>query len=207
MRYLDAIYTARADKLRKNFFLQKIVRRDILDTSQQVRRLLRQGSIMKTEMTSTQQTDARRTFATLCQALDNIKWKYDADWDKLVVLTSARGEDLSMKLRFVVSEEKKVMYVKSPMPFDSPEGAREIIGKAVNIANFSMLNGCFEYDHTDGWLAFRIVIPFENSILSEEVCRYMIMLTCQMVDRFNDKFLSVAKGNMTLESFEKFANS
>ena len=155
---------------------------------------------------SSKEQDARRTFATLCKTLDNMKWTYEPDHDKLVITTSARGDDLTIKLRFVVSEDRGVMYVKSPMPYSIPENAREIIGVAVNIANFSMLNGCFEFDRNDGWLAFRMVIPFENCVISEEVCHYMVVLTCRMVDRFNDKFLAVAKGNMRLADFEEFAN-
>lgn len=150
--------------------------------------------------------DARSTYNTLCHTLDNMKWTYDPDPENMIIRTSARGEDLSIKLRFVVSADRGVMYVKSPMPFDIAENARELIGKAVNIANYSMLNGCFEYDYSDGYLAFRMVVPFENCIISEEVCHYMVSLTCNMVDRFNDKFLAVMKGVMTLDAFQEFAN-
>ena len=149
---------------------------------------------------------AQRTYRTLRTTLDNMKWKYDPDDKNLVINTSAVGDDLSMKLRFVVSADRSVMYVKSPMPYNIPEDTRGIIGEAVNIANYSMLNGCFEYDRKEGYLAFKMVVPFENCVISEEVCHYMVVLTCRMVDRFNDKFLAVAKGHMSLADFEEFAN-
>lgn len=150
--------------------------------------------------------DAKRTYTTLCTTLDNMKWKYQPDHENMVINTSAVGDDLSIKLRFVVSADRSVMYVKSPMPYNIPENARDIIGTAVNIANYSMLNGCFEYDRKEGYLAFKMVVPFENCVISEEVCHYMVVLTCRMVDKFNDKFLAVAKGNMRMEDFEAFAN-
>ncbi|MCM1290135.1 MAG: YbjN domain-containing protein [Corallococcus sp.] len=154
----------------------------------------------------TRPQDARRTYSTLCTTLDNMKWTYQPDDEKMVINTSAVGEDLTIKLRIVVSEDRGLMYVKSPMPYKVPENAREIVGTAVNVANFSMLNGCFEYDKNDGYLAFKIVVPFDGCVISEQVCHYMIVLACQMTDKFNDKFLAVAKGNMRLADFEAFAN-
>lgn len=159
---------------------------------------------MTTSLPRTQ--DARRTYTTLCTTLDNMKWTYQKDDDRMVINTSAVGEDLTIKLRIVVSEDRGLMYIKSPMPYKVPENAREVVGTAVNVANFSMLNGCFEYDKNDGYLAFRIVVPFDGSVISEQVCHYMIVLSCQMVDKFNDKFLAVAKGNMRLADFEAYTN-
>ena len=156
--------------------------------------------------TSTKERDARKTYETLCRTLDNMKWTYNPDHEKMVITTTARGDDLTIKLRFVVSEDRGVMYVKSPMPYEIPELGRDVTGVAVNIANFSMLNGCFEFDRHEGYLGFKMVVPFENSVISEEVCHYMVVLTCRMVDKFNDKFLAVAKGNMRLADFEEFAN-
>ncbi len=150
-------------------------------------------------------SDARKTYEMLCNTLDGIKWHYQRDDEHMVVTTSAVGEDLTIRLRIVVSEQRNLMYVKSPMPYKVPESARAIVSSAVNVANYSMLNGCFEYDMRSGYLAFRAVVPFEGSIISDKVCKYLVMLACQMVDKFNDKFLSLAKGNMTLEEFEKYA--
>ena len=154
---------------------------------------------------ATKAQEARAIFNTLCQTLDNMKWTYSPNPDKMVVRTGARGEDLPMDLFLVVDPDMRVMCVRSPMPYQIPQDTRDVVGVAVNIANLSMLNGCFEYDRDHGHLLFRAVAPFHNCQLSQEVCRYMVTLTCSMVDRFNDKFLSVAKGNMTLAAFKEFA--
>lgn len=150
---------------------------------------------------------AKNVYNTLCNTLDNMKWKYQRDDEQMMVNTTAIGEDLSIKLRIVVSAQRQVMYVKSPMPYNVPQMSRDAVGKALHIANFSMLNGCFEYDVDNGYVGFRMVVPFATSQISEEVCHYMIILTCQMVDKFNDKILSLAKGNMTLEEFAAAAKA
>ena len=67
-----------------------------------------------------------------------------------------------------------------------------------------MLNGSFEMDVNDGYIAFKLIVPFMESIVSEKVCRYMINLSCDMVDRFNDKFQKLADNKMTLNDFKEF---
>lgn len=160
---------------------------------------------MEAVYSETKEQFAKNTYNTLCKTLDNMKWKYQRDDEKLVVNTTAVGEDLTIKLRIVVSAERQVMYVKSPMPYSIPQTSRDVVSKALHIANFSMLNGCFEYDVNDGYVGFRMVVPFATSTISEEVCRYMVILTCQMVDKFNDKILALAKRNLTLEEFSDAA--
>ena len=150
---------------------------------------------------------AKVLYSTLCQTLDNMNWKYNKEEDEFIIRTSAVGEDLSMKLMMRIDADRQVMYLKSPMPFEVPTVARDTIGKAVLIANFSMLNGSFEFDHNDGYLAFKMVIPYMGSMISEEVCKYMILLSCSMTDKFNDKFQSLVEGSMSLDEFEQFANA
>ena len=150
---------------------------------------------------------AKSLYKTLCNTLDNMKWTYNKEEDKFIIRTSAIGDDLSMKLMIKIDAERQVMYLKSPMPFAIPENVRDTMGKAILIANYSMLNGSFEFDFSDGYLAFKMVIPYMDSIISEAVCKYMIVLSCSMTDKFNDKFKAVADGVMTLAEFATFCNA
>lgn len=148
--------------------------------------------------------DAQRTYDTLCAMLDKIKWKYQRDDEKLIIRTSAIGKDLTMPLHIVVSETRNVMYTKSPLPFVVPQERRTDMSVATSIVNFSMLNGCFEFDMASGFLGFRIVVPFGGCQISEATCHYMVMLTCEMVDKFNDKFQKISKGEMSLDELTAF---
>ena len=150
------------------------------------------------------QNEAMSLYKTLCQTLDNMRWHYTKEEDKFIVRTSAVGKDLRMELFIKIDFERQVMYLKSPMPFKVPEDKRELFAKAVVVANYTMLNGSFEYNIPDGYLAFKLVVPYMESILSERVCHYMIMISCQMTDKFNDKFKSLAEGAMSLDDFVAF---
>ena len=148
--------------------------------------------------------EAKTMYGTLCQTLDNMKWHYTKEEDKFIIRTSAVGKDLSMKLFMKVDSDRRVMYLKSPMPFDVPEHCREQMMKAVIMANYSMLNGSFEFDLSDGYLAFKVVVPYMESMISEKVCHYMIMVSCDMTDKFNDKFKALVDGTMSMDEFENF---
>ena len=150
------------------------------------------------------ESEAKSLYNTLCQTLDNIKWHYDKEENDLVIRTSAVGEDLTMKLFMKIDADRQVMYLKSPMPFSVPSHLNDTLTKAVVTANYTMLNGTFELDLSDGYLGFKMVIPYMESIVSERVCHYMIMLSCQMTDKFNDKFKALVDGTMTYADFESF---
>ena len=150
--------------------------------------------------------ESKVIFNTMCQMMESIKWKYKTEERSpdYIISTSAVGEDLSMHLNIHVDTERQVMYLKSPMPFKTNPDKTEDMVKAVTIANWDMLNGCFEMDMDDGYVAFKMVIPFMQSMISTEVCRYMIMLSCNMIDKFNDKLKAINDGEMTLAQFKQF---
>lgn len=150
--------------------------------------------------------EAQSMYKTLCQTLDNMKWHYNKEEEKLVIRTSAVGEDLEMRLYMKVDADRSVMYLKSGMPFKCPAERIDVLSKAVIIANWAMLNGSFEMDMSDGYVAFKVVVPFMESIVSEKVCHYMIRLSCDMIDRFNDKFKALVEGTMTLDEFKTFTD-
>lgn len=158
-------------------------------------------------MNNQKQLEALQMFKTLCQTLDEIKWSYNKDDQNLVVRTSAIGDDLTIPFTIKVYEERSVMYLHSVMPFVIQSDKRDCLAKAVLMANNSMLNGSFVFRLNDGGIAFKIIVPFMNCTLSKDVCRYMIDISCRMIDKFNDKFWALAKDNMTLEEFARFIDN
>lgn len=153
------------------------------------------------------ESEALVVYNTLCSTLDNMKWTYNQEEENLVIRTSAVGDDLTMKLYMKIDSARSVMYLKSGMPFTVPSNRIDLMAKAVIAANWAMLNGSFEMDLSDGYIAFKVVIPYMESIISEKVCHYMINMSCRMIDTFNDKFQKVSEGQMTLDEFQKFASN
>ena len=150
-------------------------------------------------------SEAKIVYNTLCSSLDNRKWNYNRDDEKLIVRTSAVGDDLTIKLYIKVDASRSVMFLKSPMPFEVTAQNKDQLMLAVTHANWSMLNGMFEMDLTEGYIGFKAVVPFMESIISEQLCKYLIDMSCRMVDTYNDKLDAVAKGTMTVAEFAEFS--
>lgn len=150
-------------------------------------------------------SEAKIVYNTLCTSLDNRKWKYNKDDEKLIVRTSAVGDDLTIKLYIKVDAGRSVMFLKSPMPFNVTEQNKDDLIVCVTHANWAMLNGMFEMDLAEGYIGFKVVVPFMDSLISESLCKYLIDVSCRMVDAFNDKLDAVAKGTMTVAEFAEFA--
>ena len=144
---------------------------------------------------------AQSVYETACRALDAREWKYKRHDEDLVLSCGARDEDLPMDILIMVNAKAQVVSVISQLPFKMSEEKRVDGALAVCVANYGLVNGTFDYDISDGEIRFRIVSSFRESILSEELINYMVMITAGTVDEYNDKFLALSTGIMDFQKF------
>lgn len=144
---------------------------------------------------------ANATFATLCNALDKNDWHYKKDAEKLSIECGAQGDDLPMEITVKVDAKRQLIMLISHMPFVIQEDKRLDIAIAVSAINNALVDGCFDYDVASGHMFFRMTNSFMESKISEDVFNYMIFCSCQTIDEYNDKFLMLAKGLISLEQF------
>lgn len=144
---------------------------------------------------------AQAVFATLCRALDAREWHYQKDEEGLCIECGARGDDLPMEITVKVDAERMVIRLISHMPFVIQEDKRLDVAIAVSSINNMLVDGSFDYDITSGQIFYRMTSSFLESEIGEEVFLYMIFCSCQIIDEYNDKFLMLAKGMLSLEQF------
>lgn len=147
---------------------------------------------------------AQTVYETACKALDDMQWKYTRHDEDLTLVSGARGEDLPMDIVIVVNPKSQVVCAYSPLPYKISEEKRVDGALAICMANFGMINGSFDYEISTGEIRFRITTSYRESILSEELIKYMVVITASTVDEYNDKFLMISKGMMSLQDFAKW---
>ena len=147
---------------------------------------------------------AQAVYKALCDMLDGQKWHYNRDDDKLTIDCSAQGEDIPMNIIIEVDAERYLVTLLSPMPFAVPENRRKELAVAVSQANNGMIDGSFDYNFTNGRIMFRMTASYRNSLISKELLFYMLKCSCSTVDNYNDKFLMVAKNNMSIAEILEF---
>ena len=150
---------------------------------------------------------AKTVYETACQALSNRDWKYTRHDDDLTLSFGARGDDLPMDFVLIVNPKAQVISLISPLPYKIAQDKRVDGSLAVNVANYGLINGTFDYDISDGEIRFRICSSYRDSLIGEELINYMVMLAAGTIDDYNDKFLMISKGMWSIQDFIKWEQS
>lgn len=144
---------------------------------------------------------AKSVYETFCSALDDEEWHYTRHDEDLTITCGAKGHDLAMDFFVIIDAERQIISVLSPMPFKMSEEKRVDGSLVVNVANYGMTSGSFDYDLSDGEIRFRMTNSFRGSIIGKELCLAMLYTVAATTDRYNDKFLAVSTGIMSVEQF------
>ena len=150
---------------------------------------------------------AKQVYDTLINMLDSRGWKYDKHEEELLIKSGIKGDDLPINFIVVVRPRNQVVQFLSSFPFDIPEDKRIDAALAVCVANYSLVDGSFDYDISDGTITFRLTSSYRESTLGEDLFEYMIMCSAATVDEYNDKFFMLSKDMITLQQFIEQENS
>lgn len=146
----------------------------------------------------------RQNAEILRSMLDRRKLKYTVE-EKTEARTHIRirfsGEDIPLTLHIILRTDKQIASVFSVMPFRIEEARRSDAAIAVAAANHGLIDGSFDLNPDTGEIRFRLTSCFLGSVLSEPLFSYLMFVSAETVDRYNDRFLALNSGDMTLEQF------
>ncbi len=152
-------------------------------------------------MNENERKQAQNIYNTICDMLDAREFNYTKHDDDLAISLTMRGEDIPMDIVIMVLEDKQIVRFISPMPFTVPEDKRAEMAVAVCVANCGLYSGSFDYNFPSGEIRFRITTSYKESILGKELFDYMLMVCAFMSDTYNDRFMMLSKGMISLDRF------
>ena len=144
---------------------------------------------------------AKTMYDQICAVMDAKGWKYDKNEKDYVVHSTVVGEDIPMAFVAHVDVERQLVRLISQLPFKFASDKRMEGAIVTSCANYAIVDGCFQYDITDGEIIFKLTSSYRDSLISNETIDYMVKCSLSVVDEFNDKFLMVSKGVMSIEDF------
>lgn len=144
---------------------------------------------------------AEKVYADLCNALDNRNWHYQKHEEDLVITFDVSGDDIPMSFVFAVDAGRQLLRVFSKLPFTVPEDKRVDLAIATCAATNEILDGSFDYNITKGEIVFRLTTSFRESSIGDELFNYMVDISSYTVDEYNDKFLMIGKGVLSVNDF------
>lgn len=147
---------------------------------------------------------ARAVYKALCDMLDERDWRYNKNETDLTILCGAQGDDLPMQIIIEVDTTRQIVSLMSEMPFAVPEKRRAALAVAVSKANNGMVDGSFDYNYLNGKIVFRMTSSYRESLIGKNLFAYMLECACYTIDEYNDKFLMVAKTEMSINEILDF---
>jgi len=151
---------------------------------------------------------AQSTFQALCKMLDTRNWHYTKDEAKLQIECGVKGEDLPIELRILVLPRQQIVQLLSLLPLSFPSDKITDGAIATAVATYNLVDGSFDYNIKNGHVVFRLTSSFRESLLSDDLFEYMLMVSASTIDAYNDQFFSISKGMLTLQQFvEKETNN
>lgn len=111
------------------------------------------------------------------------------------------GSDLPITIYVILRTDRQIASVFSALPITVPEEKRSEIALAVAAANHGLIDGSFDYNTETGEIRFRLTSCYIESVLSEALFTYLMFVSAETIDRFNDRFAALSEGSMTLDEF------
>ncbi len=144
---------------------------------------------------------AKKVYEDLCAAFDKRSWHYQSYDDDLVVTCGFSGDDIPMSLLLIIDPERQLLRVLSKLPFIVPEDKRMDLAVAACVATCGLADGSFDFNITEGTIEFRLTASFKESLIGDGLFEYLIDCSVSTIDMYNDKFLALCKGLMSLDAF------
>ncbi len=147
---------------------------------------------------------AQKNFSILIAMLEQKQLKYSIEenrQDFSHVCIRFTGKDLPMTLHLLVRADRQLVSLFSPMPFLIDEEHRNEAAVAVTVANHGLTNGSFDLNMQDGSIRFRLTTAFMETTLSPALFEYLLYVSADTIDRYNDRFMMLNNGEMDLQTF------
>lgn len=144
---------------------------------------------------------AVKLFETFCRVLEKHDFTFEKKEEDFTLYIRTKGEDLPMDIKIHISPDILLATVWSILPLKFPKEKITEAAVAIAVINWKLKDGNFDLDITDGTVGYRQTLGFRESLISDELCEYMVILPCICIDDFNDKLFLLSKGMMTIEGF------
>ena len=144
---------------------------------------------------------AQRVYELMLRVLKKGDWKFESNDQELYVMSAYLGEDFPIRffIRVDARRESLIFATGDIAVFD--EDKRTEGALAVCAANHGALFGHFDYDFSKGTVRYLLTASFAGCDLQERFIVEFLESGLVMCDRYNDRFLALARGETDLKKF------
>ena len=159
-------------------------------------------------ITAERWSEAKAVYDSLVKHLHSIKLNFQDEKleDRYVIRFNMSGDDVPMRFFIYINPDKRLITLHSPQPVTFSADKIDLGCKAICAINYRLSDGDFQIDVRDGEVLFNMSNSYADSLISTEVFDYMLGMSINIVDEFNDQLLMLAKGMLSLDDIMKKLN-
>ncbi len=163
------------------------------------------GTIMKEDY-----EEGAKIFSKLCDYFTRKELEYhilDTQEEGISVLTAClSGDDLPMDIAMAVNACDNLLIFTSLLPVTFDKAKIKDGALAVCMVNNDLNDGHFDLNVDSGEISFRLCNRWTDSNVGDDIFAYLLQMGGSCVDVYNDKFLLLSKGMISIEDLDKFIN-
>ena len=144
---------------------------------------------------------AKSVYQAIASALDKQQYRYKSDPDNLCFYLGFSTDCLNIELHISIDPQHEVFHFISILPFTFPEDKLLEGAMVATIANHNLIHGNFDFDFSTGNMLFKLTNYYLNGYINEDCVVSLLEITLHTVNQYDDQFLAVAKGYMSISDF------
>ena len=144
---------------------------------------------------------ARQVYATMIKALNKAEWHFEEHEEDLTIVSGYTGDDFPIKYIMRVDPKRDCVSFRSAPFVTFPEDKRIDGAVATCVANCGMVFGHFDYDINDGEICYVMSDSYLDCEVGVEFFMDMMATAVTTSDRYNDRFMMLAKGLIDIQKF------
>lgn len=109
--------------------------------------------------------------------------------------------DIPISLLITINPEYEILLITSILPFAVEERAIIDSALAINMVNYKLVDGSFDFNIYSGTIRFRMTSSYRESLFSRALFEYMIKYTVKIVDKYDNMFFCLSSGAYNLQEF------
>ncbi|MBQ5334656.1 MAG: YbjN domain-containing protein [Oscillospiraceae bacterium] len=156
------------------------------------------------EVTAERAALTKKNAEILISMLEHRKLRYAVEEQsdaRTHIRISFTGNDLPMTLHIILRADRQIVSVLSAMPFKMAPERMHDAAVAVIAANHGLIDGSFDLNMQTGEIFFRLTTAYLGTTLTEELFSYLMFVSAETIDRFNDRFNDLNDGKLDLPGF------
>lgn len=142
---------------------------------------------------------AKKWYNSLCGMLDSMGWTYDKDEEKFKISCKADWDEEELDIRMYLDAEREVAITWIFLDLKVPESMRKTMAHAVNVVNYTIIHGTFDFGQEKGNLLYRCTSTYKDSVVSEDWFKYLLGTSCNTVGNNISAFRRILKGYLTVD--------